>query len=316
MSMTFACAADAADSDAVIDLPGPEALPQTLYDRIRPADFFEVRVHDRSATAGEVGLLGLCANYEAGRWRANEFAELLFDYLPEFALEYSELTQFNAGTGRRQLRKAALLMYASDKYKSRGEFGELLLHAVCREIYRSEPAISKIFFKGAVNETVHGFDSVHVVADGDALELLLGEVKFYTDISSAMSAVAGELNEHLEADWLRSECMLITNRLDPAWPHSARLREMISERQTLDRVFRSIRVPVLLTYESTCVAGHSCEDSPYPENFVAELRAIRERFCGRDLPAHVIVDLILVPLLHKADFVAELDRRLRILQQI
>lgn len=206
MSMTFACAADAADSDAVIDLPGPEALPQTLYARIRPADFFEVRVHDRSATAGEVGLLGLCANYEAGRWRANEFAELLFDYLPEFALEYSELAQFNAGTGRRQLRKAALLMYASDKYKSRGEFGELLLHAVCREIYRSEPAISKIFFKGAVNETVHGFDSVHVVADGDALELLLGEVKFYTDISSAMSAVAGELNEHLEADFAANAC--------------------------------------------------------------------------------------------------------------
>lgn len=110
--------------------------------------------------------------------------------------------------------------------------------------------------------------------------------------------------------------MLITNRLDPAWPHSARLREMICERQTLDRVFRSIRVPVLLTYDSTCVGGHSCEDSPYPENFVAELRAIYERFCGRDLPAHVIIDLILVPLLHKADFVAELDRRLRILQQI
>jgi len=148
-------------SHAVVDLTGPEDLPQSLYDRIRPPDFFEVRIHNRSAAAGDVGLLGLCANYEAGRWRAIEFADLLFDYLPEFALEYSELAQFNAGTGRRQLRKAALLMYASDKYKSRGEFGELLLHAACREIYRSEPAISKIFFKGAVNETVHGFDSVH-----------------------------------------------------------------------------------------------------------------------------------------------------------
>lgn len=303
-------------SHAVVDLTGPEDLPQSLYDRIRPPDFFEGRIHNRSAAAGDVGLLGLCANYEAGRWRAIEFADLLFDYLPEFALEYSELAQFNAGTGRRQLRKAALLMYASDKYKSRGEFGELLLHAACREIYRSEPAISKIFFKGAVNETVHGFDSVHVVADGDALELLLGEVKFYTDVSSAMSAVTAELEEHLRADWLRSECMLITNRLDPAWPHSERLREMISDRQTLDRVFRSIRVPVLLTYDSKCIAGHSCEDAPYPVNFGAELQAIHERFRGRDLPAHVIIDLILVPLLSKADFVAQLDRKLRIFQQI
>ncbi len=300
----------------MIDLPDPEDLPQTLYDRIRPPDFFEVRVRDISSTSGAVGLLGLCANYETGRWRAIEFADLLFDYLPEFALEYSELDQFHAGTGRRQLRKAARMMYASDKYKSRGEFGELLLHAACREIYRSEPAISKIFFKGAVNETVHGFDSVHVVADGDALELLLGEVKFYANVSSAMSAVAAELEEHLEADWLRSECMLISNRLDPAWPHSDRLRELISERRTLDRVFRSIRVPVLLTYDSACVKGHSTEDAPYPENFCAELREIHARFSERDLPAHVVIDLILVPLLDKSDFVRELDRKLRIFQQI
>lgn len=297
-------------------LPEPENLPQSLYDRIRPADFFEVRVHECSAAAGQVGLLGLCANYETGRWRAIEFVDLLFDYLPEFALDHSELSQFHAGTGRRQLRKAAKLMYASDKYKSRGEFGELLLHAVSREIYRSEPAISKIFFKGSVNETVHGFDSVHVVVDGDALELLLGEVKFYADVSTAMSAVAAELEEHLQADWLRRECMLIANRLDPSWPHSERLRELISERRTLDRVFRAIRIPVLLTYDSPCVAGHGCEDEPYPENFCAEVREIHARFAARKLPVSVIIDLILVPLLSKADFVTELDRKLRIWQDI
>jgi hypothetical protein len=296
-----------------MSLPG---LPQSLYERIRPADFFEVRIHEVSAELGVVGLLGLCANYEAGRWRAAELADALFDYLPEFALEYSELEGFTAGTGRRQLRKAAQMMYASEKYKSRGEFGELLLHAVCREIYKSEPALSKIFFKGSVNETVHGFDSVHILAEADELELLLGEVKFYASISSAMTAVAAELEEHLAADWLRKECMLITNRLDPAWPYSDRVRELISERRTLDRIFRSIRVPVVLTYDSDCVAAHNSEDEPYPTEFVKELRDIYERFSGRDLPAHVILDLILVPLLDKAALLAELDRKLRIWQKI
>lgn len=74
LSMTFACAADAANSDAVVDLSGHEALPQTLYDRIRPANFFEVRVHDARRQPVRSGLLGLCANYEAGRWRADDFA--------------------------------------------------------------------------------------------------------------------------------------------------------------------------------------------------------------------------------------------------
>lgn len=291
-------------------------LPRSLYEKIRPEPFFEVRMHAPSAAAGAVGLLGLCANYESGRWRASELADLLFDYLAEFALEYSELQSFHAGTGRRQLKKAAELMYASDKYKSRGEFGELLLHAVCREIYESEPALSKIFFKGSVNETVHGFDSVHVVAVGDDLELLLGEVKFYADISSAMTAVAAELEEHLAADWLRKECMLITNRLDPAWPHSERLRELISERRTLDRVFRSIRVPVVLTYDSSCVAQHSSEDDPYPAEFDKELRGIHTRFGRRKLPTHVVLDLVLVPVLDKAALVGELDRKLRIFQRL
>jgi hypothetical protein len=293
-----------------------DELPEDHYRRIRPEDFFEVRVHELSEVAGTLGLLGLCANYEGGRWRATELADFLFDYLPEFALEYAELEGFHAGTGRRQLRRAARTMYASDKFQRRGEFGELLLHAVCREIYSSSPAISKIFFKGSVNETVHGFDSVQVVEVDGGLELLLGEVKFYSEIAPAMSAVAAELEAHLESDYLRDECMLITNRLDEAWPHTEALRRLIREQQTLDRVFGAMRVPVLLTYDSDCVGRHDCEDSPYPEEFAAEVHALHERFAARELPTKVIVDLILVPLKSKANLVVELDRKLRIHQDI
>ena len=67
--------------------------------------------------------------------------------------------------------------------------------------------------------------------------------------------------------------MLITNRLDPAWPHSERVREMISERRTLDRVFRSIRVPVLLTYDSAAVAKHSSEDEHLPPRPLQDVSA-------------------------------------------
>jgi hypothetical protein len=77
-----------------------------------------------------------------------------------------------------------------------------------------------------------------------------------------------------------------------------------------------MRVPVLLTYNSDCLGRHNCEDPPYPEEFVAEVRALHERFATRELPTKVIVDLILVPLKSKADLVAELDRKLRIHQEI
>jgi hypothetical protein len=237
--------------------------------------------------------------------------------LPEFCLNYSELQGFTAGTGRRLLRKAANLVYGSDKYRLRGEFGELLLHAVVREEFGSEPAISKIFFKGAVNETVKGFDCVHVVgADDGELELWLGEVKFYDDISSAMSAVVEELHAHTERDWLRDEFVLIGNRIDDDWPHAGALRELIDERQPLDRVFKRIRVPVLLTYDSKTVGAHTSDDDPYPETFDTEVRELQARFAHKQLPTDVLIHLILVPLLSKEDFVKSLDEKLKAWQSI
>src|SRR3712207_6996007 len=63
------------------------------------------------------------------------------------------------------------LFRSSEKYSKRGEFGELLLHSVIRDVFHSEPAISKIFFKDSANDTVKGFDAVHVVEVEGSLEL-------------------------------------------------------------------------------------------------------------------------------------------------
>ena len=103
--------------------------------------------------------------------------------------EFSNLTGANAIAA---LRQVMANIYQSDKFKSRGEFGELLLHVIIREIYNTIPAISKIFYKDGPNETVKGFDAVHVIATEDSLELWLGEVKFYNNIGKAIYDVAKE----------------------------------------------------------------------------------------------------------------------------
>jgi hypothetical protein len=36
-------------------------------------------------------------------------------------------------------------VYTTEKFKRRGEFGELLLHAVIRELWETEPAVSKLY---------------------------------------------------------------------------------------------------------------------------------------------------------------------------
>src|SRR5436853_139858 len=58
----------------------------------QPQKFFEVIVHEVQPTPG---LTGLDAGYEAGAWRAEQLASHLFEWLPEFALSYSESITMN-----------------------------------------------------------------------------------------------------------------------------------------------------------------------------------------------------------------------------
>ena len=181
-----------------------------------PSPFFDVVIHDLGRRPG---LDGLSVGYERGEWRYEPLAEYLFSWLPNFALspaEAAQIDQFNAWTF---LRRAALNVYTSPKSERRGEFGELLLHAAIRQVHGTEPAVSKVFFKDSANDTVKGFDCVHVLPlpDGE-LELWLGEVKFYGGSPQrAVTAVVAELEDHLATDYLRREFALITKGADPCW---------------------------------------------------------------------------------------------------
>lgn len=262
-------------------------------------------------------LVALCANYEAGEWRYRQLALHLIKWLPEFALNWSDRDSFDSATGVAQLARAAKLVYTTDLYDRRGEFGELLLHAVMRHEFKTEPAIAKLFFKDARNDTVKGFDAVHVVeTDQGELELWLGEVKFYNDISAAMSAVVKELKGHTARAYLKDEFALITNKLDPAWPLTERLQKLLDyENLPLDDIFARVRIPVLLTYDSDAVAAHTSRTDEYATVFRSEVLDVRERFSKNDLPKDFAIHLILVPLKEKATLLEELNRRLKNIQE-
>ena len=148
-------------------------------------------------------LHGVCAGYQSGTWRAEQLSRYLMEWLPEFCLSYSEHQSIKGTNAVSQLRAAAQMVYDTDKYDRRGEFGELLLHALLRETMQTQPAISKIFFKDSVNNTVKGFDAIHVIDTPAGLELWLGEVKFYKDIGKAISDVTKELEAHFLDDFLK-----------------------------------------------------------------------------------------------------------------
>ncbi len=219
------------------------------------------------------------------------------------------------------IRRAAQQVYTSQKFANRGEFGELLLHAIVRQVHNSIPAISKIYYKTANNDTVKGFDAVHVVGPPEDMELWLGEAKFYNEISRAIRDVVTELQTHLGKDYLRAEFNLITGKIDDSLPHAARLKTLLSPNTSLDEVFERVCIPVLLTYDSDCVARHKSCCPHYAEAFSAEVEKHHEGFVAAlaaqsGIPKDITIHLLLLPLAEKAKLIVALDERLKTWQTL
>lgn len=275
--------------------------------------FLDVHVQDFGRS---VSLTGVCAGYESGEWRAKELAFHALRFLQEFALTRDEWGGVNPQTSLDFLVKAADEVYKTNKYEARGELGELLLHMILRQHYQSEPIVSKIYFKSATNDTVKGFDAVHFVPRNNEIELWLGEVKFYTNISAAIRDVCKELKDHTERDYLRSEFMWIENKIPSALPNADKIKTMLNKNTSLDKIFPCIHIPVLLTYKSKAVCSSKISDKTYIDEIKKEFEKYYNDFSSKTLPNNVKIHLCLLPLKAKAVLLKTFDEKLKALQII
>lgn len=286
-----------------INLPGDH---KALSD-IEP--FFEIRT---TLLAANRNACGLCVGFEDGTWREDALASHLMEWLPQFCLAYSELQSVSPQRWVAKVREAAKRLYSSNEFLRRGEFGELLLHAVICEIYKSHPAISKIYYKSTANETVKGFDAVHVVegADGE-LELWLGEVKFYASKRQAIADIVAELKNHSTQRYLKDEFLLIRSKIDSNWPHKKKLDDLIREKRSLDTVFSRLVFPCLITFEWNDLKSHSAANQKYTSQFAAEVASVRDAFISAKLDSKIRIEIIALPIRSKASLVENLHGRLK-----
>jgi hypothetical protein len=259
---------------------------------------------------------GFSVGYELGEFRYDALVDLIFDALLDFSLTESEKQSINSINSLRKMRSAAKTVYTSEKYSKRGEFGEILLHIVMRDYFYSIPAISKMYYKDGPNETVKGFDAVHIVPKENDLELWLGEVKFYNSIANAIRDVVPELATHMDKDYLRSEFLFISNKIDPNWEFASDLKRLIDGRTSLDTIFKRIKLPVLLTYDSRIIKTYKEACDQYKKDLTEELHKHHQTFRGNNLPKNVDIVLILIPFEEKKVLVNKLHEKLMGLQRI
>ena len=275
-------------------------------------------MHDISC---QPGITGLSAGFEDGAWRSDQLASHLIEWLPDFALTEREKELLGIGNVARILNRAAQVIYNTQTASKatrdkRGEIGEILLHACLRHLFGTLPAIAKFFYKDSVNDTVKGFDAVHVVEVDNSLELWLGEVKFYRDVKGAIRDAVEEIEDHTKRDYLRSEFALITNKIDDQWCHADRLKKLLDKNTSLDEVFDCLTIPVFVTYESAALGTHKSMCKEYAEEFEKEIREAYEYLVSKNLPTDIRFHLFILPMALKQPLVDSFDRRLEACQLI
>lgn len=280
----------------------------------KPEKFLKVIFHE-IANNNMLGRTFSCSDYESGKWRAEDFAEYLIEWLPEFALKFSEYENFNGVTGVKLLKKAARSIYTTLKSENRGEFGEILLHALIRENFNSKPAVSKVFYKTSSNDTVKGFDAVHLVEIENDYEIWLGEAKFYSDYRQAIQAVVAEIEQHLNDDFLRGEFIFVEGKIDDKWELATRFKELVSDRLSLDDIRKRICIPILITFNTDLYNNYTEFTEEFRTDILNECNRVfgilEQRCQGFNIKLHVF----LVPLASKDELVFCADEKLKGLQK-
>lgn len=259
---------------------------------------------------------GYCAAYEDGEWRVTQFASHLIEWLPDFVLSRRELLNISPGNMVQRLREAARSVYSTEKYERRGEFGELILHALLRQFFETTAIVKKLYFKDSANNTVKGFDAVHISGTPEDLTLWLGEAKFYQNLTDGVRDALDSIENHLDADFLRSEFTVILRQLDEEYEGADRLAELLHRNRPLDEIFTHITIPVMVTYDSVTVSGHDEVSEAYKEEFREEIAAAQAFLGERGLHERVGIVGLFVPLESKVRLVRELDNRLKRAQEV
>lgn len=255
-----------------------------------------------------------CAGFELEHWRCAPFAEHLIEWLPEYALPEEEL-QVHHGNMYVKLKQAALRVYTSDKYKSRGEAGEIAIHAICRDFFGTIPISPRVFYKSASNDVIKSFDMVHArFPDAENVELWMGESKLYGDAASAIKDAIASVEAHLEQGFLKNQKLLLGPQIPKATPNYSKIQAILQHQSSLDELIaKSIFVVGILCNSSSAKSAKS-STKEYKSAVALELNKLSAKITASGLSNKIKIILIYVPLADKEKLVTEFDAKLKGLQ--
>jgi hypothetical protein len=264
----------------------------------------------------EATLRAYHVGFDQNKFRLQPLLDIIMDAVPEFALGYYEAKDIPHTSIVNKLREAAKTIYTTEKYKKRGEFGEIVLHLLLRDFCNSTPLVSKIYFKDANNTTVHGFDGVHVTDENGVKKLWLGESKFYGKGMDGITALLKDVSDHFTEDYLRNEFNLISRKIPKEDPNAEHWKQLMHQHSKLDDIFQAICIPLVCTYTSDIFKSHTDQTKEYLEAFEKECRELKQKFDEKNIHTNLEIILMLLPVPDKNELNDKFHERLNNAQNI
>lgn len=199
-------------------------------------------------------LLSLINDYEEGEWKFDKFNNYIMNTLAETALSKKE---------REALREepySLIKQSIANLNQKEGEVGEIFLYGIMKKYYNALPIVPKIFYKQNINDNAKGADSVHLTIENQECHLWLGESKFYTDITDAISKAIKSIKDLLVKDKLNKEKSIITNVNDLelymedkkdeiSEENMNKIKKILRQETSIDELKNILHIPISIIYQ-------------------------------------------------------------------
>ncbi|CAI1777846.1 TPA: DUF4297 domain-containing protein [Yersinia enterocolitica] len=261
-------------------------------------DPFLVEFHANTKEGLLHSFSGFDVRYALKKWRHENYAKHLIEWLPEFSLKASEIVNILAHNAETILARS--ISTFSDSELSRDRLiAELILHSILRSRQNSEPVACKVFYKSAGK--LSEFGNAHIVQmpdQDDQLWLGLARLSKANDMDTTLEQIREILDETISETVLSAEREIIISLREPLHhqPKADSFNQALHRNSPVDDMLNILCFPILLTYDSAALSSGWLAD--YVDNLKIEIETHFSTFTS-ELPENikqVKVLIFLVPM--------------------
>jgi hypothetical protein len=243
--------------------------------------------------------IAMCPDFELGSWRCKRLADHIFDWLPDVALRPREREAL-LYEPYKQLAQSCRRFFDVTNAEKRGEIGEVLIHAICRQEFGTIPFMVRLFYKMRTNDSVTSIDVAHLCFNehsGD-VELWLGEAKLYDDLDQARYRALQSIRALWDPDFLQEMKALVGPKVEPSVAHAEALTWLFADETSLDQLINRIVIPICIACDHPTTLNATERTDEYIAAISDELAKLRKYFL-ECVPVDVRFVCIFVPLNNK-----------------